>query len=179
MTSIPTDPSLFMQKTNEIAKIALEAGELPIAAIVVYNNEIISSAYALDRSEKRRLVHAELLALDKIDKIKPFPGKRSEMALFVNLEPCLMCLGTALVFGVGALFYSLESPVDGSIHFASTYSNQLSQLPGYNVPNIYSGLERDKTLRLFNLYINKSKNNGYRKWAQKLLLSLQQKNNGI
>lgn len=49
----------FMRKTNDLAKLALKEGELPIAALVVYNNEIISSSYAREKTEKRRLVHAD------------------------------------------------------------------------------------------------------------------------
>ena len=173
MISIPDNPAFFMKKTNELAKEALDAGEMPIAALVVYNNEIISSSYTVDIAEKRRLVHAELLALEKIDKVKPLPGKRSDMSLFVNLEPCFMCPGTAFVFGVGSIFYSLESPVDGSAHFATSYRDQLSGLPGYGNPSIHSGLERDEALKLFEVYSNQANNTGSQQWVQRFLLSLQ------
>ena len=42
-------------------------------------------------------MHAEQLALEKANKLKPFPDNRRDVILFTNLEPCLMCVGTYLV----------------------------------------------------------------------------------
>lgn len=167
-----SDLIFFMKKTNELAKQAIEAGELPIAALVVYDKSIISSSYAMDKTEKRRLVHADFLALEQADNLNPFPGNRSEMSLFVNLEPCFMCLGSALVFGVENIHYSLESPIDGATKYASAYYEQLTNTLGYGRPSIQGGLLRDETLKLFEDYYTNSKNNGYRKWVQSLLQSL-------
>ncbi len=51
------------------------------------------------------LVHADLLALEAADKINPFPGKRRDAVLYVTGEPCLMCLGAALTFFLGEIYY--------------------------------------------------------------------------
>jgi tRNA(adenine34) deaminase len=66
----------------------LEKGELPIGAVVVLNNEVIAAAHTTEKTEGRLLVHADLLALEAADRIKPFPGKRREAALYVTGEPC-------------------------------------------------------------------------------------------
>lgn len=162
----------FMKETNELAKKALHKDELPIAALVVHDKKIISSSFAQEKAEKRRMVHADFLALEMADKIKPFPGKRSEMSLFVNLEPCLMCLGSALVFGIGAIYYSLESPIDGASTYASEYQNQLSNSLGYGNPIIQGDLLRDETLKIFEEYYKNAENSGYRTWVQSLLTSV-------
>lgn len=166
------DLILFMKKTNELAKKAINAGEMPIAALIVYDKKIISSSFAMDKSEKRRMVHADFLALEQADKIKPFPGKRSEMSLFVNLEPCFMCLGSALVFGVGNVYFSLESPIDGATKYASAYYDQLNNTLGYSRPSIHAGLQRDETIKLFEDYYNTSDDNNYKKWVHSLLNSI-------
>lgn len=171
MTS-PENPGYFMRKVNNLAEEAIANGELPIAALVVFNNKIIASSFAKDRSEKRRLVHAELLTLELLDKIKPFPGKRKEMSLFVNLEPCLMCLGAALVFGVGNIYFSLESPIDGATKYMNQYGDQISTIPGYEVASIHSGLERQRTLELFKNYQDNGGEDGYHRWVGFLIQSL-------
>lgn len=164
--------AFFMSETNALAKKAVNDGELPIAALVVYNNKIISTSYAQEKAEKRRMVHADFLALEIADKLKPFPGKRSEMSLFVNLEPCLMCMGSALVFGIGSIYYSLESPLDGATKYVSSYIDQLNNSSGYGNPIIQGGFLRDETLKIFEDYYKNSENSGYRTWVQSLLTSI-------
>ncbi|MEZ4523030.1 MAG: nucleoside deaminase [Thermomicrobiales bacterium] len=91
-----------MDQALDLAESALNLGELPIAAIVVLNGEVLAQAHTAERSQKRLLVHAELLALEEADKLRPFPGNRSDVQLFTTLEPCLMCFGAAMPFlGLG------------------------------------------------------------------------------
>ena len=74
----------------------LVAGELLIGAVVVLNRQVIAAAHTREKTEGRLLVHADFLALEAADRLRPFPGRRRDAALFVNLEPCLMCFGAAM-----------------------------------------------------------------------------------
>src|SRR3954470_4632583 len=107
---MPHSPAHFMTAALQIAADGLERGELPIGAVVVLGDEIIASAHTAERAERRLLVHAELLALDAADRLTPFPGRRRDVRLFTTLEPCLMCLGAAMSFGLGEIHYALKSP---------------------------------------------------------------------
>ncbi len=91
-------PAIFMQAALQVATEGLKNGELPIGAVVVLNDQIIARAFTTERAERRLLVHAELRALLEADHLSPFPGKRSDVALFTTLEPCLMCMGAAMSF---------------------------------------------------------------------------------
>ena len=95
----------FMRKALEVAQQGLDQGELPIGAVVVLDNQVIAAAHTRERAENRLLVHADLLALETADRLQPFPGKRRDARLYVNLEPCLMCLGAAMSFFIGAIYY--------------------------------------------------------------------------
>lgn len=88
----------FIRQALQAAHEGLEQGELPIGAVVVLNGQVIAPAHTMEKSEGRLLVHADLLALEAADKLKPFPGKRRDAKLFVTGEPCLMCLGAAMSF---------------------------------------------------------------------------------
>ncbi len=77
----------FMGEALKLARIGLEKGELPIGAVVVLNNEIIAAAHTMEKSEGRLLVHADLLALEFADKIRPISGKRHEAILYVTRYP--------------------------------------------------------------------------------------------
>src|SRR5262249_42127123 len=96
----------------------MEQGNLPIGAVIVLSGRVIAAAHTAEVTEHRLLVHAELLALEEADRLRPFPGKRRDTVLFTTLEPCLMCFGAAMSFLVGSVYYALESPADGAVNLA-------------------------------------------------------------
>src|SRR5262245_2334434 len=100
-------PEYFMRQALHQAEIGIENGEMPIGAVIVLNNQIIAASHTAEIAQKRLLVHAELLALEMADKLKPFPGKRRDVQLFTNLEPCLMCMGAAMSFFLGKIYFAL------------------------------------------------------------------------
>jgi tRNA(adenine34) deaminase len=158
-----------MRQTLALVETALERGELPIAALVVLDGRIIASAHTAERREKRLLVHAELLALEQADRLKPFPGRRRETVLYTNLEPCLMCLGAAMSFQVGAIYYALESPGDGAAALATSWQRDEGSFPGYRFPAITGGLLRQDSIRLFQRWIERNPPGGPMwAWAKSL-----------
>ena len=82
----------FMREAIKQARYALEEGEIPIGAVIVYNDKIIARAY--NQVEKLRDVtaHAEMLA---ITSAADFVGGKylQDCTLYVTLEPCIMCVG--------------------------------------------------------------------------------------
>jgi tRNA(adenine34) deaminase len=138
-----------MHRTLALAEHALEHGELPIAALVVLDGAVIAQAHTAERREGRMLVHAELLALEQADRLQPFPGNRRNAVLYTNLEPCLMCLGAATSFMLGAIYYALESPSDGAASLVQTWQRDEASYPGYRAPALHSGLLRKQSIALF------------------------------
>ncbi len=146
-------PEFYMKKTLALAAEGIELGEVPIAAIIVLNDEIIASAITAERREQRFLIHAEQLALEQADKLKPFPGSRRDVKLFTNLEPCLMCVGMAMSFCLGEIYYALESPADGAIDLVRNWVRKEDDMPVYQVPKITRGLLREESIDLFEQYV--------------------------
>src|SRR5258708_40061083 len=139
----------FMRLALEKAKEGLEKGELPIGAVVVLNREVIASAHTMEMSEGRLLVHADLLALEAADRIKPFPGNRRDAKLFVTGEPCLMCLGAAMSFFIGEIYYGHECPGDGAVSLVLQWKRKEEDFPNYRVPKINVGRFRTSSIELF------------------------------
>ncbi len=147
-------PGEKMEITIDIARKALGKGELPIAAVVFHNDTIISSSHTSEKEDKRLLIHAELKALIKADKMKYTVKDRQEMQLYTNLEPCMMCLGAATSFFIGQIFYALEAPVDGAVDFARAFWEQQNQETGYyQLPVITGGIMRSESKSLFQKYL--------------------------
>jgi tRNA(adenine34) deaminase len=156
----------FMREALAVAREGLEKGELPIGAVVVLNGQILAAAHTRERAEGRFLVHADLLALEAADRLHPFPGKRREVQLYVNLEPCLMCLGAAMSFFLGEVYYGLESPGDGAVAVVQQWEKKHTDFPGYRVPHIQGGVLREETIALFGEYVARHSSGAMWEWAK-------------
>ena len=81
----------WMQYAIKEAKFASNAGEIPVGAILVLNNEIISRAHNNPIVLNDPTAHAEILAIRKACSI--LKQKRLDgYAMIVNVAPCLLCL---------------------------------------------------------------------------------------
>ena len=158
----------YMREALAVAGQGLEKGELPIGAVLVLHDRIIAAAHTMERSEGRFLVHADLLALEAADKLRPFPGKRREVRLYVNLEPCLMCLGAAMSFFLGEIYYGLESPGDGAVTVVRQWQKKQEDFPGYRVPKIEGGILREESIELFRQYVACHSPSAMLEWAKRL-----------
>lgn len=156
----------FMREALEMARQGLENDEAPIGAVVVLNQEAIASAYTREKAEGRFLVHADLLALEAADRLSPFPGRRRDAALFVNLEPCLMCLGAAMSSFVGAIYHGVESPGDGAVSLVQAWQKQDDDFPAYQVPLIHGGILREDSISLFKQYVARHNSGAIWEWAK-------------
>ncbi|MBN1137762.1 MAG: nucleoside deaminase [Anaerolineae bacterium] len=161
-------PAYFMRQALTLAAEALEQGEFPIAAVVVLDEEIIAQGTASEQREKRYLGHAELIALEQADRQGLSFAQRHEARLFTTLEPCLMCMGAAMSFFLGELYYALASPGDGAVNLAQGWDRKKEDIPGYQLPTIHGGLLREESIRLFEQYVALQPPGPMRAWAESL-----------
>jgi tRNA(adenine34) deaminase len=161
-------PETHMRQTLALAAGALAAGELPIAALVVLDDNVIASATTAEKREKRFLIHAELLALDAADRLRLPVSVRRSMKLFTNLEPCLMCMGAVMSSFLGEVIYGLESPGDGAVALVQGWRRNEADFAGYQLPTITAGLLRQESIRLFEQYVAIQPPGPMRAWAETL-----------
>ena len=74
----------------KLSNIAVKKGEVPISAVIVKNNKIISKAYNKVNKTNNILDHAEIIAINKVSK-KINNWRLNNCDLYVTLEPCSMC----------------------------------------------------------------------------------------
>ncbi len=84
----------FMKIALQEAKLAYEKDEVPVGAIIVYNNQIIARAHNLTETLNDVTAHAEMQAFTSA---ADFIGGKylRECTLYITLEPCLMCAGAS------------------------------------------------------------------------------------
>lgn len=105
----------YMATVLELAK-TVPNNEVPIAAIIVANGEIIAQAINTRERNTSILGHAEINALEQAATTRQ-DWNLSDCTIYINLEPCAMCAGAILqahiaevVFGA----YDIKSGALGS-----------------------------------------------------------------
>lgn len=102
----------FMNEALKEAQKAFDEDEVPVGAVVVCNNKIISRAYNMTEKLNDVTAHAEMLAITSA--ANAIGGKYlSECTLFVTLEPCIMCGGALFWSQIKKIVYSAPDPKRG------------------------------------------------------------------
>lgn len=136
----------------EVADDGLARGELPIGAVVLYGDEVIARAHTQEQALRRRIVHADLMALLDADTRLGLGRRRAPLTLAVSLEPCLMCLGAAMTLGVERVLFGLESPGDGAADLVRQWA-PAPELPFFRRPaEIQGGILRSEAQSQFARY---------------------------
>lgn len=98
---------VWMKEALKEAHKALEAGEVPVGAVVVTNGRIIGRGHNRVETLKDATAHAEIIALGAASTCTG-DWRLEGSTVYVTVEPCLMCLGAMflsrvarLVFGAG------------------------------------------------------------------------------
>lgn len=158
-----------MKLVLALAEEGMKQGEIPIAAIIFHGDDIVPKAYTTEKKERQYLVHAELQAMLEMDKRK-YPIKtRKEMQLFTNLEPCMMCFGTAIHSFVGEVYYSLHSPTDGGAIWVEKTWNDYHTASLFKLPKIYSGILEEESKELFKKFLEIHPKSGVSDWVKTLI----------
>mgnify|MGYP003625969290 FL=1 len=104
---LPYDDTYFMKKALQEAEYALEAGEVPVGAVIVVQDRIIARAHNLTEKLNDVTAHAEMQA---ITSAANFLGGKylKDCTLYVTLEPCQMCAGALYWSQIGKIVYGAE-----------------------------------------------------------------------
>lgn len=103
-----------MQAALVEAKTAASMGEVPVGAVVVKDDAIISAAYNLCETGNNSLIHAEMLALEKA--MKSLGDSRLDGCdLYVTLEPCAMCCGAISHARIRRLYFGAYDKIGGCV----------------------------------------------------------------
>ena len=111
----------YMLEALKEANKAFKLGEVPIGAIIVKDNKIISRAFNKKESSNLATSHAEILAINKACK-KLNNWRLLDCTLYVTVEPCLMCCGAIIqsrikkvVYGTSNEYYGAVESIDNTL----------------------------------------------------------------
>ena len=107
----------YMRMALDEAQAAFEAGEIPIGAVVVCKDRVISRAHNLTETLCDVTAHAEMQAITAAASY--LGGKYlDQCTLYVTLEPCTMCAGAIGWSQLQRLVYGASDPKRGYTVFA-------------------------------------------------------------
>ncbi len=105
----------FMKQALVQAQRAFDAGEVPVGAVVVVNERIVSRGYNQTEMLNDCTAHAEMIALTAAFNelgAKYLP----EATLYVTIEPCLMCCGALYWSKIGRVVFGGIDEKNGYKH---------------------------------------------------------------
>ncbi len=111
----------YMRLALEEAKLALEADEVPIGAIIVADGRIVGRGHNLVETLTDVTAHAEIQAITAAS--STIGGKYlNDCTLYVTVEPCPMCAGALAWSQIGRIVYGASDPKRG---FSTISDNML------------------------------------------------------
>jgi tRNA(adenine34) deaminase len=105
----------WMNHALELAKAAGDAGEVPVAAVIIdANNNLIAAGENRKERDKDPTAHGEIIALRAAAKTLN-SWRLHQCTMYVTLEPCPMCAGAIVQARLGLLVYGVDDPKTGAI----------------------------------------------------------------
>ena len=98
-----------MQRALALAKRAQDEGEVPIGALVVFQDQILGEGWNRPIAAHDPTAHAEIQAM-RAAAAKTGNYRLTGATLYVTLEPCEMCLGATFHARVARLVYGATDP---------------------------------------------------------------------
>ena len=111
----------FMKQALALAQRAFDEDEVPVGAVVVMNNRIISRGYNQVEKLNDPTAHAEIIALTSAFN---FLGSKylNDATIYITVEPCLMCAGAMYWAKLSKLVYGASDDKNGYLHITGDRS---------------------------------------------------------
>ena len=103
----------WMEQALEQARLAAQAGEVPVGALVIKDGEIIGLGHNRNLLDHDPAAHAEIVALRQAA-ARLGNHRLTGCEMFVTIEPCAMCAGALIHARLARLVYGASDPKAGA-----------------------------------------------------------------
>lgn len=138
----------YMDIALKQAGKAYKKGDVPIGAVVVKNDKIISKAFNKKEKNRNAIEHAEILAITKACK-KLKTWHLEDCTLYTTVEPCMMCCGAIIQSRIANLVYGTKNSKFG---YAGSIDNLLDNNKNNHKVNVISGIKKKEASELLILF---------------------------
>ncbi|MCR3906078.1 MAG: tRNA adenosine(34) deaminase TadA [Tenericutes bacterium] len=133
----------YMRAALKEAQKAEKENEVPVGAVVVFEDKIIARAYNKREQKQEFHSHAEFLAMMKASK-KIGSWRLENCDVYVTLEPCPMCAGAMIQSRIKNLYYAADDPKSG----VAKSIIEMFNLPFNHKINVESGILANESQEL-------------------------------
>lgn len=105
---------LWMEEALRAAQRALEAGEVPVGAVVICGGQMVGRGWNRNITDSDPTAHAEIVALREAGAAVG-NHRLAECELFATVEPCAMCAGALVHARIKRLIYGADDPKAGAV----------------------------------------------------------------
>lgn len=138
----------WMQQALTQAQRAFHAGEVPVGAIVVQHDQLLSAAFNQCIAHHDISHHAEIQAMAQATALL-HRERLDECDLYITLEPCCMCSGAIIQARIRRVIFAVPEPKSGA---AGSVVNLFAQRQLNQHSAVYGGIlaaESQALLRTF------------------------------
>jgi tRNA(adenine34) deaminase len=122
-TDLTTNDELWMEEALRSAQRALEAGEVPVGAVVVCGDRIVGRGCNRNITGSDPTAHAEIIALREAGATMG-NHRLTGCDLFATIEPCPMCAGALVHARIRRLVYGADDSKAGAVRSVMQLLNQ-------------------------------------------------------
>ena len=138
MTAFPLPAP--MRRALDLAAVAAEAGEVPVGAVITFDNEIIAESRNAMRGTLDPTAHAEMVAI-RHAATRLGKARLDGCTLWVTLEPCAMAAAHIALARIDSLRFAAEDPKGGGVvHGARVFA----QPTCHHRPDILGGIGEEE-----------------------------------
>lgn len=124
-----------MQLALDEARVSAEAGEVPIGAVLVYEDRVLARSGNRTIRDNDPTAHAEIVVIREASRLLG-NYRLAGTCLYVTLEPCAMCAGAIIQARIPRLVYAADDPKGGAFRSCfeilthSKLNHQVEVIPG-------------------------------------------------
>lgn len=151
---IDKDFEYFMNLALQEANLAYEEDEVPVGAVIVFENKVIGRGHNQTMQLHDATAHAEMIALSAA--YNHFGDWRLENCdLYCTLEPCTMCAGAAVLSRIGRIIYGAKDPKFGAC--GSIFNVPAEKKLNHRI-EVISGIMEDEISALMKQFFSEVRN---------------------
>ena len=144
----------YLDMAFQYAHEAFEHNEVPIGAVIVKDDEVISYGFNHKESENSVLEHAELIAIREAER-KLNNWRLDNCDLYVTLDPCPMCASAIKQSRINNVYSALNNLDDNNELLIKKIFEKDKVNPSVNFE---SNLDSDRSKKLLNSFFKKQRN---------------------
>ena len=118
-----TQDLTFMRMALEEASRAPAVGEVPIAALIVQNSQVLAQTHNYRELWQDPTAHAEVIAI-RAAAIALGTWRLTDTTLYVTVEPCLMCIGAIILARISRVVFGAWDPKAGACGSVFDFTNE-------------------------------------------------------